>query len=61
MTDCRDAAGTPMDSTVGRGEAIGVPAASLRQTSDTVLRSGFDSHSLITVAHIHGSQRQPEP
>ena len=33
MTDCRDAAGTPMDSTVGRGEAMGVPAASLRHVS----------------------------
>jgi hypothetical protein len=30
MTDCRDAGGTPLDSTVGRGEAGGVPPASLR-------------------------------
>ena len=33
MTNCREAGGTPMDSTVGRGEAMGVPPASLRHMS----------------------------
>ena len=46
MTDYRDAAGTPMDSTVGRGEAIGVPAASLRQTSETVFTIGSRTSQL---------------
>jgi len=41
MTDCRDAGGTPMDSTVGRGEAIGVPPASLRQVHETVIAIRF--------------------
>jgi len=47
MTDCRDAGGTPMDSTVGRGEAIGVPAASLHQTSDTVINVRLRTSQLL--------------
>ena len=36
MTDCRGAAGMPMDSTVGRGEAIGIPAAALRHAKGQI-------------------------